>query len=483
MYTYLFVRRRNSALALEWGLVSLAVIITIAFVIQLSRYSAQRSRLPLGLTIGDIEVGGLTPEQASERVMVAFAAPVDLLYQGERIALNPAEIGFRLDREALLAVVEMARESTDWWQGFRDYLSGRPATPLALQPELSYSREQLIAVLQRIAQTYDRGPQAPQVEPDTLRFLPGESGRQLDISASLPRIEAALRSGVNRRVELVVRESPLPDTSLEALRPWLQSRLSGFDGVVGLYVLDLDTGRELAYNSDVAFSGMGVLRLPILVAAYAQLEAPLDLATRQLISETLASDNNGASAANTLLALIGNGDGVAGAGQVTALMHTLGLVNTFIALPYDATPEQPVTLTTPANSRAQVTTQADPARQTTPADIGQLLQMIYQCARNGGALLAALPDRLTPAECRELLEALSAVRSGNLLETGLPPEARLAHRPAWSTDTHADAGVIFSAGGDYVVAVFVWRPEYLDWAVSAPLIADLNKAVYNYFNR
>jgi len=164
-------------------------------------------------------------------------------------------------------------------------------------------------------------------------------------------------------------------------------------------------------------------------------------------------------------------------------MKSLGLVNTFIALPYDATPEQPVNITTPANSLAEVKTDADPTRQTTPADMGQLLQMIYQCARNGGALLAALPDRLTPAECRELLEALSAVRSGNLLETGLPPEARLAHRPAWSTDTHADAGVIFSPGGDYVVAVFVWRSEYLDWAVSAPLIADVNKAVYNYFNR
>lgn len=477
------MRRRNIALALEWGLVSLAVIITVAFVIQLSRYSAQRSRLPLGMTIGGLDVSGLTPEQATERVMVAFAAPVDLLYQDEHIALQPAEIGFRLDRETLLAAVEMTREATDWWQGFRDYLSGQPATPRALQPELSYSREQLMAVLQRIAQSYDRGPQAPQVEADTLRFLPGEPGRQLDIPASLPRVEAALRSALNRRAELVVRESPLPDASLEALRPWLERRLSGFDGVVGLYVLDLDTGRELAYNGDVAFSGLGVLRLPILVAAYAQLEAPFDPATRQLISEALASDNNGVAAANALLALIGNGDSLAGAGQVTALMKSLGLVNTFIALPYDATPEQPVNITTPANSLAEVNTDADPARQTTPADSGQLLQMIYQCARNGGALLAALPGRLTPAECRELLEALSAVRSGNLLETGLPPEARLAHRPAWSTDTHADAGVIFSPGGDYVVAVFVWRPEYLDWALSAPLIADLNKAVYNYFNR
>lgn len=470
-------------MTLEWGLVSLAVIITIAFVIQLSRYSAQRSRLPLGMTIGGLEVSGLTPEQATERVMVAFAAPVDLFYQDEHIALQPAEIGFRLDREALLAAVELARESIDWWQGFRDYLSGRPTTPLALQPELSYSREQVIAVLQRIAQRYDRAPQTPQVEADTLRFLPGEPGRQLDIPASLPRVEAALRSAINRRVDLVVRESPLPDASLEALRPWLERRLSSFDGIVGLYVLDLDTGRELAYNSDVAFSGLGVLRLSILVAAYTQLEAPLGPATRQLISEALVSDNNGAAAANALLALIGNGDNLAGAGQVTALMHTLGLVNTFIALPYEATPERPVTITTPANSHAGVTTQADPARQTTPADMGQLLQMIYQCARNGGALLAALPDRLTPAECRELLETLSAVRSGNLLETGLPPEARLAHCPAWSTDTHADAGIIFSPGGDYVVAVFIWRSEYLDWAVSAPLIADLNTVVYNYFNR
>lgn len=478
------MRRRNIALIFELGFVFLAVIITLAFVIQLSRYSAQRSRLPLGLMLGDIDVSGLTPEQAVERVAVAFAAPVDLIYQGEHIPLNPAEVNFRLDREALLATAEAARDATDWWTGFRDYLSGQPAATIALEVEFTYSREQLAAALQRVAQTYDRGPQAPQLEASALRFLPGEPGRQLDIQASLPRVEAALRSGINRRAELVVHESAPPDASPATLQPLLQDYLAGFDGVVGLYLLDLDTRREMSIHADVAFSGMGLLKLPILAAAYERLDAPLDMTARQLISDSItASDANGAAAANALLALIGDGDSLAGAQRVTGLMQALGLVNTFIAAPYDVHLDPPPDITTPANSRPDIRTAADPARQTTPADIGQLLQMIYQCAHSGGALLAAFPARFTPGECRDMLDILSAVRSGNLLETGIPPEARLAHRPAWSTDTHADAGIIFSPGGDYVFAVFVWRADYLDWNASSPLVTGLTKITYSFFNR
>jgi len=481
-YSHLSVRRHNAALIIEWSLVTLAVIAITVLLIQLNRYSAMRARLPLGLTLGGVDVGGLTPEQAVERVAIAFAAPVDLTYEGEHIPLNPAEVSFRLDREATLAAAEMARDATDFWAGFWDYVRGKPAAVAGLELQSTYSREQLVAVLQRIAQTQDRVAQPPQLEAGTLRFLPGEPGRQLDIQASLPRVEAALRSASNRRAELVVRYDSASQATLQTLGALLQGRLSGFDGVVGLYVLDLDTGREMELNGGVAFSGMGLLRLPIVVEAYRKLGAPPDATTRRLISDTLTADDT--AAADALLALIGDGEASIGAERVTSLMKTLGLVNTFTVLPYGATPGgQPPTVVTPANSHPIVKTDADPLRQTTPEDMGQLLGMIYQCAHGGGALLAAFPDRLTLSECRQILDALSTVRSGNLIETGIPAQVRLAHRPAWANDTHADAGLVFSPGGDYVFVVFVWRHEYLPWEVSSPLVTELTQATYDFFNR
>ena len=470
------------ALIVEWSLVALAVIAIIALLVQLDRYNTLRTRLPPGLSLGGVDVSGLTPEQAVERVTIAFAVTVDLTYQGEHIPLYPADISLRLDRDAMLAAAETARDATDFWTGFWDYLRGRPAAIAGLEVEASYSREQLMAALQRMAQTRDRAPRAPQLEAGTLRFLPGEPGRQLDLQASLPRVDAALRSGTNRRAELVVREAPPPEATLATLQQLLQERLSGFDGIAGLYVLDLDTGRETELNGGVAFSGMGLVKLPILVAAYRKLDAPPDVATRQLISDTLAASDN--TAANALLAFVGDGDATSGAQRVTGLMKTLGLVNTFMALPYDTQPKGPLPeIVTPANSRAAVKTDADGLRQTTPEDMGQLLAMIYQCAHSGGALLAAFPKGFTPAECRQMLDALSAVHSGNLLETGTPSQARLAHKPAWTNDTHADAGIVFSPGGDYVFVVFLWRHEYLAWETSSPLVTDLTKATYNFFNR
>ena len=64
-------------------------------------------------------------------------------------------------------------------------------------------------------------------------------------------------------------------------------------------------------------------------------------------------------------------------------MWYLGLENTFIAVPYEE--DIPGTYSTPANQRTDINTLPDPKMQTTPKDIGTLLEMIYQCAAGGGA--------------------------------------------------------------------------------------------------
>jgi len=109
--------------------------------------------------------------------------------------------------------------------------------------------------------------------------------------------------------------------------------------------------------------------------------------------------------------------------------------------------------------------------------------MIYWCAEGGGTLIAAYPNQLEPCECQEMLSLMEANREGTLIEEGLPEGTRIAHKHGWIDDTHADAAIVFSPGGDYVISVFVYRPEWLDLEESTPLIADISKATYSYFNR
>jgi len=71
---------------------------------------------------------------------------------------------------------------------------------------------------------------------------------------------------------------------------------------------------------------------------------------------------------------------------------------------------------------------------------------------------------------------------GSLIEEGVPPETPVAHRHGWLADTHGDAGIVFSPGGDYVIVQFLYKPDWLEWETSAPLLANMSRATYNFFN-
>jgi len=161
-------------------------------------------------------------------------------------------------------------------------------------------------------------------------------------------------------------------------------------------------------------------------------------------------------------------------------MRYLGLGNTFVAAPYDE--EVTLAIVTPANSRTDVTTEPDARMQTTPLDAGLLLEMIYQCSHDGGALMVAYPDAFTTVECAQMIEWMSMNRIDTFVEAGVPVETTVAHAHGWAGDTYADAALVFSPGGDFVLVTFLYRPEWLEWEEGAALIADIATATFNYFN-
>jgi hypothetical protein len=223
-----------------------------------------------------------------------------------------------------------------------------------------------------------------------------------------------------------------------------------------------------------------VLNIAILEEVYRALELPLAPETADLLSDTMGAAD-GVLEANLLLSnALGDGDGYQGVQDLSASMTYLGLVSTFLAAPYD----EPVSLTiaTPANLRTDITTDPDPRAQTTPLDVGLLLEMIYQCSQSGGGLMAAYPGAFSVEECGQMIEWMANNRIDSLIEAGVPAEIKLAHKQGITGDTHADAGLVFSPGGDFVLAVFLYRPEWLPWEESAPLIADIATVAYNYFN-
>lgn len=264
----------------------------------------------------------------------------------------------------------------------------------------------------------------------------------------------------------------------------------GFDGLASVYVADLKTGEELIFNAlngqdlpadpNVALAGMSIMKIPIMVDTFRAWDATPDPETTQLLTETIELSGN--FAANVLLENLGGGDADAGWRRLTDDMSALGLTSTFMAGYYDDL-RDPAPPQTPANTRTDLNTHADRYMQTTASDMGALLVNIYQCAKTGGgAFQAVWPSKLTTTECQTMLDYLARNKIGVLIEGGVPEGITVAHKHGWIGDTNGDAGIVFSPGGDYVLSVFLWHELYLNWDISSPLMAEISRAVYNYFN-
>lgn len=254
--------------------------------------------------------------------------------------------------------------------------------------------------------------------------------------------------------------------------------------LAALFLMNLKTGEAITFGNQIAFSGMSLNKIAILADLYSNLNTPPNTEIAVDIANMMVCSEN--SASNALLSYMGSGDAYQGAASVTTFMQKLGLGNTFIIAPFlvdpNATPEA---VRAPTTNADQVRAQPDYSNQMTVDDLGWLLSGIYQCAATGnGPLMAAMPDAYTQGECRQMLDVMSDNNMGEplLMSAGVPADTRVAHKHGWTADTHGNAGIVFSPGGDYVLVVALHNPTWLDFSESFPLITEISRTVYNYFN-
>jgi beta-lactamase class A len=487
-------RRAFSALRLiSIGLLLAAVVLTA---LQLVRFSRVRSYLPAGLMIAGVPVGGLDRQEAAERLLEFYAAPVDLYYDGARIRMDPTVIDFQLDLESMLAIANLERTQKQFWQDFWDYLWGRAEFPTQIPLSARYSESRLKAFLSDIATRYDQPAQAAVPSPVEGAFQPGRPGKALDDEASIPLIEASLYSLGGREVNLPLQRVEPERPSFDNLRVLLKQTLqiNNFEGLAGVYLLDLQSGQEhhFAYRNgeelpvepDVALTASSTIKIPIMVSAYRRMQEDQDPEAVKLMEDMIEKSGN--EAADWLMDRVI--DEERGPLLVSSDMQALGLKNTFLAGYFTAGSPLLALFETPANLRTDVFTDPDPYSQTTTSDLGMLLTDIYQCSQTGGGtLVAVFPGEITQAECQNMITHLINNRLPVLLTAGLPEATPIAHKHGWVTtngviNTIGDAGIVYSPGGNYVLVVFLNNPDQLIWETNSALISQMSQAVYNYYN-
>ncbi len=470
----------------QWLTVSLMVGITIFLLAKLYQFAGFRQFYPAGLTVAGVDIGGMTRDQASELLNNRYIeAPITIFHGEEKFDVSPAQANFTLDRETMLSEADFQRIQQDFWAGFWGFLWGRPIEVDPVPLAATHDREALRELLQEIANLNDKPAQPPQPVPSSLSFQFGEAGTRTNIQSSFADVEAAMYRPIDREARLIVEPQSPERPEINLLTRLLVNRMQDYDqqtgGASSVFVLELETGQEININANVAMSGMDLLKVPLVLELYRVLENRLTLSQQQLVSDTLVVQPDHLSA-NTILNIIaGQDDPDLGAALVTQSMKRLGLVNTFMVTPYDD--DGGIALTTPANSVEEPTTQPTPQMQTTAEDMGTLLSMLYYCASGtGGTISAVFEGDVTQSECAEILNLMQQNKIGSLIEEGVPPVTAVSHRHGWISNTHGDAAIVFSPESDYVLVILLYKPDWLEWETSSPLLADISRTVYNYFN-
>jgi len=491
-------RSRGSFSFLRWVSLLLVLLAVVVTVLQLVRFSRLWINFPSNLSIAGVPVGQLNRQAAAERLLTIYSQPVELYYNDAIIHLEPTAVGFVLDNDSMLAAAEQERTRISFWEAYWNYLWDRPVQAVDIPLRATYSEDRLRAYLQtEIATRYDQ-PSTPAIPiVGTTSFQAGTSGSELDIDRSIPLIEGSLYSINQRSLVLPIKKTSPSHPTFQNLDVLLRQTidLSGFDGIIGLYVEDLQTGQNINFildkgnpvttPPDVAFTASSTIKIPIMFSVFRRIGENPDAETTKNLEDMIAKSINNASdwlMENKI-------DHAKGPLMVTEDMQTLGLNNTFLGGYFYAGAPLLEVFKTPANQRPEISTEPDPYSQTSPSEIGQLLQDLYQCAKsNGGSLIAAFPGEITQTECQSMINYLIQDRIALLIQAGVPDGTNVAHKHGWVTDIYgiihdmSDAAIVFTPGGDFVFTVYMYHSVQIVFEPANQLVKDLSRAIYNYYN-
>ncbi len=490
------MKRGSSFSFLRWLSLFFIFAAVLLTVIQLVQYSRIRNTFPPGMLIADVPVGGLDPQAAADRLVQAYSFPVELHYGEGVIQIKPSVIGFDLDLQSMLAAADLQRVDQPFWSAYWDFLWNRMPSSENIPLRADISEDRLRAFLsEEVAARYDQAPSAALPVPGSVNFSSGNSGTTLNLDRAVILIEDALRSPSARVVNLPIKKITPNRPSFQNLEILLKQTIdiSGYDGASEIYLLDLQTNKELSFayqqretiKPDVAFTAASTMKIPIMVSVFRRENEPTP---QDVIDQmTLMIERSENDPADRLMEQVL--DRALGPLQVTEDLRALGLQNTFLAGYFYPGAPLLQEFKTPANQREDIFTDPDRYNQTTPSDMGMLLTDIYQCSETGGGTFAAVwPGQISQNECREMIDLLSHNDIPVLIQGGLPEGTRIAHKHGWITETDGlqhmagDSAIVYTPGGNFILVIFMHHPTQLVFDPANNLVIQLTQAVYNYFN-
>lgn len=435
--------------------------------------------LAANLTVAGVDVGGLTPEAAAQKLEAALAPlrrPLELRAGSASTTLDPNAIGLRLPLDGMLGAAA----------------SAGPGDAIELQ--LTYDQAKLRAAIDSLG-TQLGGSAAISVITGTKpisRSFALSGGQSIDTDAAMAAIDERLRAAdAGRSLALPLTSDTKARPTPAQLQEQIELIAEQWKDVAGVMVYDLATGKELAsLHKNTVFSAASTIKVAIMLNAYAHLDsftAKQDAAMKKMI---VNSDN---IAANTILAAAAGGagteDALKGAEQMSAMLKNLGLSNTYLYVPFEATDylaqKKLKYQLGPKRAGEAPFTDSGRALRTSPGEMATLYLYLAQCGRGEGVLIEKFP-KLNAKRCGDMLDLLFANADRSRMRSGLPRDVRAEHKSGWIDDMQADAGIVRTPGGDFVIATYLFRTTKpgtpLPDTLFAPYLGAFTRLVYTFYN-
>jgi beta-lactamase class A len=417
---------------------------------------------------------------------LALAQPLSIAVGDSRLTLRPKEIDYTI------AIEEMLHTALN--PPTRTHPTNDP--PFLSTLPVSYNEKKLRGKLTAFARQTTLSPTLTIItETDTLSrsfaYLPG---RAIDVEQAAQQVSTHLHAPrLSRHLTLTptrILDTDPPRASLEQISEQVHLMAAEWDGVVGFYLYDMASDSTTALNENTVFSGASIMKVAILLNAFIALPEFTEKQQVWVQNMIVKSDNH---SANHMLAAASSGtgteDALAGAEQMnTMLQEDLGLAHTYQYMPYEASDYlinvRGMTIKRgPPQEGDSPYTDADPMLRTTPAEMSQVFLEIDRCSKGEGILLHTYTETLTIERCQEMLDLLAQNEDNARMRAGMPADIRVEHKSGWIQDMQADLGIVRSPGGDFLLAIYLYRQtDYLYDRTAHPVIAAFARMVYTAYN-
>jgi lipoprotein-anchoring transpeptidase ErfK/SrfK len=206
---------------LQIAVVLLVAVMLMAAVGAYAWDSARSDQIAEGVTIGGVDVGGMTGDEAKKAVDEALVhplrKPVTATYDGVKYQISPERLEVRSDVDGMVdQALDASRDGglpTRVWR----YATGGQVD-MAISPQISYSGSALSEFAAKVATEVDTPAADASIEPSstTLNAVAGHDGIAVDQDALRSKLESAVQSPDRRRVTVPV-DTVEPDVTREEL--------------------------------------------------------------------------------------------------------------------------------------------------------------------------------------------------------------------------------------------------------------------------